>query len=144
MHTRLRPHSSWPGRIAVTLAATASVAGMVGTTPASASVYKSCKIAKCVDAAHSAKIWASKGYPTRRGWYPWKSGKYNFTGGRFQNREGELPKGATYSEYDVYPRTKGAHRDAFRIVVNRKTHAVWFSPDHYKNFYKLNLSGQRI
>ena len=46
-------------------------------------------------------------------------------------------RGATYSEYDVYPRAKGAHRDAFRIVVNRKTKMTWFSPNHYTDFYKL-------
>ncbi|GAA4623072.1 ribonuclease domain-containing protein [Actinoallomurus vinaceus] len=140
MHARLRPRSSWPGRIAVTLAATASVAGMVGTAPAEASVHKSCTMWRCADARSAKLIWASKGpkgYPTSRGWYSWKGGKYNFTGGRFQNREGELPRGATYYEYDVYPRKKGAHRDAYRIVVNRSSGVVWFSPNHYTDFYKL-------
>jgi hypothetical protein len=140
VHIRLRPRSSWPGRIAVTLAATASVAGVVGTIPADASVYKSCTISKkqCAAARSARSIWASKGYPTRRGWNSWPVGKkYNFAGGRFDNREGELPRGATYSEYDVYPRAKGAHRDAFRIVVNRKTKMTWFSPNHYTDFYKL-------
>jgi len=48
-----------------------------------------------------------------------------------------LPSGATYYEYDVYPRACNASRDAYRIVVNKSTGATWFSPDHYANFYRL-------
>jgi hypothetical protein len=63
------------------------------------------------------------------------------TGGRFCNREGQLPS-ATCSEYDVYSRNRGAARDAYRIVVNRSaardayrivvnrsTRAAYFTPD---------------
>jgi len=60
-----------------------------------------------------------------------------YTGGTFQNREGQLPANANYTEYDVYPRANGAARDAYRIVVNRSTKETWFTPDHYVNFYKL-------
>jgi ribonuclease T1 len=38
---------------------------------------------------------------------------------------------------DVYPRSRGAARDAYRIVVNRSTKETWFTPDHYVTFYKL-------
>jgi hypothetical protein len=37
----------------------------------------------------------------------------------------------------VYSRAKGAARDAYRIVVNRGTGVVWFSPNHYTDFYRL-------
>lgn len=137
MHTRQRPRSSWTIRLAVTVAATASVAGVVGTTPAHASVCSSCTISRCADARSADSIWASKGYPTTSGWYSWPDGKYNYTGGQFYNREGQLPSGATYYEYDVYSRAKGASRDAYRIVVNRSTGVTWFSPNHYTDFYRL-------
>jgi hypothetical protein len=136
MHTR-KPRSPWTTRLAVTFAA-ASVTGAVTTIiPAHASVYRSCTISRCADARSASSIWASNGYPTSRGWYSWPDGRYNFTGGRFYNREGELPSGATYYEYDVYSRAKGASRDAYRIVVNRRSGVVWFSPNHYTDFYRL-------
>jgi hypothetical protein len=137
LHTRQRPRSSWTARLAVTFAAAASIAGVVATTTAHASVHSSCTISRCADARSADSIWASKGYPTTSGWYSWPDGKYNYTGGRFYNREGELPSGATYYEYDVYSRSKGASRDAYRIVVNRSTGVTWFSPNHYTDFYQL-------
>jgi hypothetical protein len=119
------------------LAATLSLTGVADITPAGASVYGSCTISRCSDARSADSIWAGKGYPTSSGWYSWPDGKYNYTGGQFMNREGQLPSGATYYEYDVYSRAKGAARDAYRIVVNRSTGVTWFSPNHYTDFYKL-------
>ncbi|WP_320064183.1 ribonuclease domain-containing protein [Micromonospora sp. RTGN7] len=58
--------------------------------------------------------WAAKGFPTSRAWYSWSGGLSNFAGGRFYNYEGQLPTGATYYEYDVYPRASGASRDPRR------------------------------
>jgi guanyl-specific ribonuclease Sa len=133
VHTR----TSWPARFAVMLAALMSLTGVVGIAPAQASVYNTCTISRCADARSADTIWAGKGYPTTAGWYTWTSGRYNYTGGRFYNREGELPAGATYYEYDVYPRARGAARDAYRIVVNRSTGVTWFSPNHYTDFYRL-------
>ncbi|MGC5012428.1 ribonuclease domain-containing protein [Streptosporangium sp. DT93] len=132
---RLRP--SWPARLAVVLAAVTSMSGVVAVTPAEAAVYNSCTISRCSDARSAKSIWSGKGYPTSRGWYAWTGGKYNFTGGRFYNREGQLPAGGTYNEYDVYSRNQGAARDAYRIVVNRSTGVAWFSPNHYTDFYRL-------
>ncbi|WP_027346516.1 ribonuclease domain-containing protein [Hamadaea tsunoensis] len=126
-------------RLVVTLVAV--LAGLVATTvvaqPAQASVYPTCTVSRCADARTARTGWSAKGYPTTAGWYTWSGGLYNYTGGRFQNREGELPAGATYYEYDVYPRAKGAARDAYRIVVNRSSGVVWFTPDHYVTFYQL-------
>lgn len=137
MQTLQRPRLSWLARLTVTLATTASLIGVADITPASASVYSSCTISRCSDARSADATWAGKGYPTSSGWYSWPDGKYNYTGGQFLNREGQLPSGATYYEYDVYSRAKGASRDAYRIVVNRSTGVTWFSPNHYTDFYKL-------
>ncbi|GGO12736.1 ribonuclease N1 [Microbispora rosea subsp. aerata] len=132
---RFRP--SWPGRLIALIAAIVSLTAVTGAVPAHASVYNSCTIARCADARTANAIWAGKGYPTSSGWYSWPDGKYNYTGGRFYNREGQLPSGAIYYEYDVYSRARGAARDAYRIVVNRSTGVAWFSPNHYTDFYRL-------
>ncbi|MFD1539726.1 ribonuclease domain-containing protein [Nonomuraea guangzhouensis] len=137
MHTQPRPRPSWPVRLTVVLTALTSLVGLVGITPANATVYNSCTISRCSAARSTNSIWASKGYPTSAGWYSWPDGRYNYTGGRFYNREGQLPSGATYYEYDVYSRAQGAARDAYRIVVNRSTGVTWFSPNHYTDFYRL-------
>ncbi len=137
MRTPQRSRLSWPARLAVMLVALTSLTGLVTVTPANASVFGSCTISRCSDARSANTIWAGKGYPTSSGWYSWPDGKYNYTGGRFYNREGQLPSGATYYEYDVYSRAKGAPRDAYRIVVNRSTGVTWFSPNHYTDFYQL-------
>ena len=107
------------------------------TAAAEASVYSSCTLSRCSAARTARTGWSSLGWPTSAGWYSWPYGQYNYTGGTFQNREGQLPSGASYNEYDVYSRAKGASRDAYRIVVNRSTKETWFTPDHYVNFYKL-------
>jgi ribonuclease T1 len=104
---------------------------------AHASVYGTCTMSGCAAARTARDGWQQRGFPTSRGWYQWTGGKYNFAGGTFSNYEGELPKGAKYNEYDVYPRAKGAHRDAVRIIVNRSTGATWYSPNHYTDFYRM-------
>src|SRR3954466_11259855 len=72
------------------------------TDAAQAAVYSSCTISRCSAARTARTGWASLGWPTGSGWYAWPYGQYNYTGGTFQNREGELPSGAKYNEYDVY------------------------------------------
>ncbi|MBM2619200.1 ribonuclease N [Actinoplanes sp. LDG1-06] len=107
------------------------------TDAAQAAVYSSCTISRCSAARTARTGWSSLDWPTSSGWYSWPYGQYNYTGGTFQNRERQLPLNATYSEYDVYSRARGAARDAYRIVVNRSTRETWFTPDHYVTFYKL-------
>jgi ribonuclease T1 len=127
------------------LAAALGLAGLIApavvapahTDAAHASVINSCTISRCSAARTAQTGWASLGWPTKAGWYSWPYGQYNYTGGTFRNDEGELPAGASYNEYDVYSRAKGASRDAYRIVVNRSTKETWFTPDHYVTFYKL-------
>ncbi|MFF4413070.1 ribonuclease domain-containing protein [Streptosporangium sp. NPDC001559] len=123
--------------LAVAIVVMTFLTGLVAVTPADAAVYPTCTVSRCSDARSAASTWAAKGYPTSSGWYSWPDGRYNYTGGRFYNREGQLPSGATYYEYDVYSRAKGAARDAYRVVVNRSTGVVWFSPNHYTDFYRL-------
>jgi len=135
------------GRLLAGLALTFGIAGAglvapavvapTHTTAAHASVVSSCTISRCSAARTARTGWASLGWPTSAGWYAWPYGQYNYTGGTFQNREGELPTGANYNEYDVYSRARGASRDAYRIVVNRSTKETWFTPDHYVTFYRL-------
>ncbi|MEW2272781.1 hypothetical protein [Streptomyces griseofuscus] len=43
----------------------------------------------------------------------------------------------TRSTNDICPRTCGAHRDAYRIVVDSNTGVVWYSPGHDTDFYQL-------
>lgn len=121
------------------------LAGVVGPSvvaptheSAYASVYSSCAMAPCADARTARAGWAAKGWPTTRGWYTWSGSQYSFAGGRYYNYEGELPTGATYYEYDVYPRAYGAARDAYRIIINGSTGVTWFSPNHYADFYRIN------
>ncbi|GAA4922532.1 ribonuclease domain-containing protein [Actinoplanes utahensis] len=113
-----------------------AVVAPTATDAAHAAVYSSCTISRCSAARTAFNGWKSLGWPTSAGWYSWPYGNYNYTGGTFYNREGQLPS-ATYSEYDVYSRNRGASRDAYRIVVNRSTRVAYFTPDHYVTFYKL-------
>jgi ribonuclease T1 len=107
------------------------------TPAAQAAVYSSCTISRCSAARTARSGWSQLGWPLTAGWRAWPYGQYNYTGGTFQNREGELPANASYNEYDVYPRARGAARDAYRIVVDRSTKVAWFTPDHYVTFYLL-------
>jgi hypothetical protein len=110
---------------------------VVATPAASATVYSSCTQSRCSAARSANTTWKSKGYPGTRGWYNWPNGQCNFAGGEYYNNDGQLPDGDFFQEYDVYPRSCGASRDAYRIVVDLDTGAVWFSPNHYTDFYRL-------
>lgn len=133
----LQPH--WTRRLLAAFAVVASVLGVTtAVTPAAdAAVYSSCTQTRCSAARSANSTWSSMGYPGDRDWYSWPNGQCNFAGGTFYNREGQLPSGRNYQEFDVYPRACGASRDAYRIVVDRTTGTVYFSPDHYRNFYRL-------
>lgn len=126
-------------RLAVVVATLAAVSGVfVAVTPAAgAAVHGSCTMSRCADARSANTTWKSRGYPGTRGWYGWPGGQCNFAGGTYHNYEGQLPGGHSYREFDVYPRACGASRDAYRIVVDTTTGVVWFSPDHYSDFYQL-------
>lgn len=114
-----------------------AVVAPASTAAAEAAVHSSCTLARCAAARTARTGWTELGRPTARAWYAWPYGQHNFAGGTFQNREGQLPAGGSYHEYDVYPRSRGAARDAYRIVIDRSTGTTWFTPDHYLNFYRL-------
>ncbi|WP_317621004.1 ribonuclease domain-containing protein [Streptomyces sp. CBMA123] len=139
MLTQRRPQLSWAKRSAVLLAAVMSVFSVsVLTGPAAnAAVFNSCNVSGCSAAASANSGWSSLGYPTRRGRYNWSSGQCSFAGGEFRNNDGQLPSGDTFYEFDVYPRGCGSHRDAYRIVLDSDTRVVWYSPNHYGDFYQL-------
>ncbi|WP_194917386.1 ribonuclease domain-containing protein [Catenulispora rubra] len=131
---------SWTKRLAVALAATASTltVTVIASPAANATVYNSCTSSGCADAASANSIWSSMNYPSSRGWYDWPDGECNYAGGTYYNDDGQLPSGDSFQEFDVYPRRCGAHRDAVRIVVDMNTGQVWYSPDHYADFYVLS------
>jgi guanyl-specific ribonuclease Sa len=138
VHAQGRFPQSVSKLILVTFVVIASMLGLsTVASPARASVYSSCTISRCSDAVSANSTWKSLGYPTKRGWVDWPNGQCNYAGGTYYNDEGELPGGDSYLEYDVYPRSCGASRDAYRIVVDTDTGAVWFSPNHYTDFYRL-------
>jgi hypothetical protein len=117
--------------------AAAAPAAHAPAAHAPAAVYGSCTVSGCADAVTAYHGWQQLGFPTSRGWYSWSGGLYNFAGGQYMNYDGQLPSGDTFHEYDVYPRRYGAHRDAYRIVVDNTTGATWYSPDHYSTFYEI-------
>jgi hypothetical protein len=137
--TATRPAVSWTKRLAVAFAATASAltVTVIASPAANATVYSSCDVAGCSDASSTNATWSSMNYPSSRGWYDWPDGECNYAGGTYYNNDGQLPSGDSFLEYDVYPRACGDHRDAYRIVVDTDTGAVWYSPDHYSDFYQL-------
>ncbi|MFI6426732.1 ribonuclease domain-containing protein [Promicromonospora sp. NPDC050880] len=113
-------------------------AATVSVAPAAeATVYSSCTHSGCAEAYDSRAIWSSKGYPSTRGWVSWPDGQCNFAGGTYNNYEGELPAGHSYLEFDVTPRACGAARQSYRLVLDRTTGVVYFSPNHYGDFYRM-------
>ncbi|HST63751.1 MAG TPA: ribonuclease domain-containing protein [Mycobacteriales bacterium] len=114
-----------------------SVVTPAAAPQASASVFSSCTISGCSAARTALTGWRQLGLPTARAWFAWPFGQYNFSGGQYKNLERELPANQTYAEYDVNPRPRGAARDAARIIVSRTTGSVWYTPNHYTDFYKI-------
>jgi ribonuclease T1 len=56
-------------------------------------------------------------------------------GRRFENREGRLPEGGDYREFDVDPHT--GQRNAERIIVDWSTRKAWYTDDHYRTFIPI-------
>lgn len=131
---------SLPMLVKLSIAALAvTAAGGVAAAPAQAAANPTCNVTGCDEAAGSNQTWASLGYPSTRGWYDWPpTGTCNYAGGTYNNYEGELPAGDSYLEFDVTPRECGAARQAYRIVLDKTTGTVYFSPDHYSTFYVLD------
>jgi len=61
-----------------------------------------------------------------------------FKGGRvFRNREGKLPPGKTYYEFDVHPLRPGVSRGTERLVVDREKTVFYYTKDHYNTFIQI-------
>jgi ribonuclease T1 len=59
-----------------------------------------------------------------------------YVGGRvFENREGRLPDGGDYREFDVDPHN--GQRNAERIIVDWSTKKAWYTGDHYQTFIPM-------
>jgi ribonuclease T1 len=123
----------------VGLAATALVAPAILTpdrvSQAHAAVYQ----CGCPQSAYDLRSrWENLGFPAGAAWHQVGANKWIFGGAVHQNREGQLPKGARYREYDAqYYTQRGRHRGAKRIVVDIATDAAWYSPNHYTDFYRM-------
>jgi len=134
-----RSRLTWTKRLTVMITALAAMFGLafIASPAANATVFSSCSISGCDQADSANSIWQSMGYPDSRGWYNWPDGECNFAGGTYFNDDGQLPNGDSFQEFDTNPRACGAHRDAARIVVDMNTGVVWYTPDHYADFYQL-------
>lgn len=139
MLTKNPARLTWRKRLAITAAVVGSAAGfaVIAAPAANATVYSSCTISGCSAAESANSTWDSMGYPSKRGWVDWPNGECNYAGGTYYNDDGQLPSGDSFQEFDVNPRACGAHRDAARIVVDMDSGEVWYSPDHYSDFYQL-------
>lgn len=61
-----------------------------------------------------------------------------YKGGRvFRNREGALPKGKTYYEYDLHPYRPGLSRGGERLVADQQKSVFYYTKDHYGTFVKI-------
>lgn len=59
-------------------------------------------------------------------------------GGRtFENREGILPRGGSYKEYDVDPKPDSGPRNSERLVVDQDSGRAYYTPDHYQTFEEI-------
>jgi guanyl-specific ribonuclease Sa len=59
-----------------------------------------------------------------------------YEGGRvFENREGLLPGGGDYREFDVDPHH--GQRNADRVIVEWNTKKAWYTGDHYRTFIPM-------
>jgi RHS repeat-associated protein len=67
-------------------------------------------------------------------WSPPKGVK----GGKaFYNKQGRLPRGGSYKEFDVDVKVQGQQRASGRIVVDMNTGSAWYTPDHYDTFIPI-------
>lgn len=151
-------------RLAAVVMAAAAVLGFAALGPltatASATVYDQACSSNGVcpagenDAVNAANFWeqAPHGHwPTARAW-EYTGHTWIYHGGRYYDYDRQLRNygsnyyGAAdttlyngpYYEYDVYGHTStSASRGAARLVRNSVTGDVFFSPDHYSNFYYI-------
>ncbi len=143
------PHRSRVLVRAATVVALTLGGGVVGPAAlapgsAQAAVREQCGppliVQECNLARQVALIWQNQigPWPQARQW--WTAGAWKIrSGGRYENRDRQLPQG-NWFEYDVQahriqdnPRNLGLRR----LVRNTNNGAVYYTPDHYRNFYRI-------
>lgn len=76
---------------------------------------------------------------TNDGWAP---DNHSF-GKPYNNREGHPLSNGEWIEYDVKPSGKGVNlprNDLQRLIINRETGEIMYSPDHYKTMIAVDRS----
>jgi hypothetical protein len=82
--------------------------------------------------------WESLGFPSGAGWREVGVHQWLYGGAVHQNREGQLPRSASYREYDAQVYTvRGQARGAKRIVIDVHSRVAWYTPNHYTDFYRM-------
>jgi ribonuclease T1 len=112
-----------------------SVVAPQAASPADAAVYD----CGCPSSAYDMlDRWDALGFPSGAAWRKVGTNKWLYGGAVHQNRERQLPLSGSYREYDaqVYS-SKGHSRGAKRIVIDVDSHAAWYSPNHYTDFYRM-------
>lgn len=127
------------------LAVVAGLAGLAVVTPAIVAPHSASQAQAavyncgCPSSAYTMRThWANLNYPRSAAWRQIGTNQWLYGGAVHQNREGQLPAGASYREYDAQVYTqRGQARGAKRLVVNINTLAAWYSPNHYADFYRM-------
>ncbi|XVS67783.1 ribonuclease domain-containing protein [Actinosynnema sp. CA-299493] len=118
---------------------TSSTAALASATAPAATSAQTLVVPK--DAYTAYGRWKAKDWPEERKWYT-INGKHCYAGGKFENREGLLPAGGDYYEYDIYCYTSvppPGGRGPKRIVVDMKFAPPrgYYTPDHYRTFQRM-------
>jgi hypothetical protein len=58
-------------------------------------------------------------------------------GKTYHNRQNKLPKEGNYREYDLNPHGNGAKRGLERIMIDKNTGDVYYTPDHGETFMEV-------
>jgi hypothetical protein len=82
--------------------------------------------------------WEALRFPKGAAWRQIGTNQWLYGGAVHQNREGQLPSGGNYREYDAQVYSyRGQSRGAKRIVVDLDAGEAWYSPNHYTDFYRM-------
>jgi guanyl-specific ribonuclease Sa len=130
------------------LAAVVLVAGLAATTVVAPSIvapdtarqaHAAVYDCGCPSSAYAMlDRWDALGFPRGAGWRQIGSNQWLYGGATHQNRERQLPRDGTYREYDAHVYSyRGQSRGARRIVIDIDTYEAWYTPNHYRDFYRM-------
>jgi hypothetical protein len=66
-----------------------------------------------------------------------------YAGGKeFVDKNGDLPPGGEYKEYDIYPKPppNSGGRDAKRVVIDKVSQSMFYTDDHFATFIRLTYT----